>query len=104
MILFVCTGNTCRSPMAAAMARKMGLQAESAGLSAFPGMPATPQALRAAQRHGGDLAGHRARMVDAEMVKRADAVIAFWDGASRGTKSLIGYAKECGKALYIKRI
>lgn len=39
-----------------------------------------------------------------EMVKRADVVIAFWDGASRGTKSLIGYAKECGKALYIKRI
>ena len=74
MILFVCTGNTCRSPMAAAMARKMGLQAESAGLSAFPGMPATPQALRAVQRHGGDLAGHRARMVDAEMVKRADLI------------------------------
>ena len=74
MILFVCTGNTCRSPMAAAMARKMGLQAESAGLSAYPGLPATLPAIRAAQRHGGDLTAHRARMVDGEMVKRAKII------------------------------
>ncbi|MBQ6803658.1 MAG: low molecular weight protein arginine phosphatase [Clostridia bacterium] len=74
MILFVCTGNTCRSPMAAAMAGKMGLEAASAGLSAFPGVPATPQAIRAARRHGGDLSGHRAQMVTAQLVKAADFI------------------------------
>lgn len=74
MILFVCTGNTCRSPMAAAMARKMGLEAASAGLSAFPGMPATAQAIRAAMRHGGDLSGHRAQMVSAQLVMAADII------------------------------
>ena len=74
MILFICTGNTCRSPMAAAMARKMGLQAESAGLSAFPGMPATPQAIRAAYRHGADLTEHRAQLVDEKLIARADTI------------------------------
>lgn len=74
MILFVCTGNTCRSPMAAAMAGKMGLEAVSAGLSAFPGVPATPQAICAARRHGGDLSGHRAQMVTAQLVKAADFI------------------------------
>ena len=60
--------------MAAAMALKMGLNAESAGLSAFPGMPATDQAIGAARRHGGDLTAHRARMVDEDMVKRASII------------------------------
>ena len=80
MILFVCTGNTCRSPMAAAMALKMGLQAESAGLSAFPGMPATPQAIRAAHRHGADLTAHRARMADGEMIERAERIFPMTRG------------------------
>lgn len=74
MILFVCTGNTCRSPMAAAMAVKLGLQAESAGLSAFPGMPATPQAIRAARRHGADLTAHRARPVEEALLSRAEII------------------------------
>lgn len=71
LILFVCTGNTCRSPMAEAMARKMGLDAQSAGLSAAPGMPASPQAIRAARRHGADLSGHRARQMNAALAEAA---------------------------------
>ena len=55
MILFVCTGNTCRSPLAAALARAYGVDAQSAGLSADPGDVATPEAVRASQRHGADL-------------------------------------------------
>ena len=38
------------------------------------------------------------------MVQRADIVIAFWDGKSKGTKSLINNAKVMGKVLYIKNI
>ena len=39
-----------------------------------------------------------------EMVDEADQVIAFWDGKSRGTKSLIEYAKKRGKAADVKMI
>ena len=39
-----------------------------------------------------------------EMVDEADKVVAFWDEKSRGTKSLIEYAKKCGKILEVKMI
>ena len=74
MILFVCTGNTCRSPMACALARAAGIDADSAGLSAYPGSPATPQAIRAARRHGGDLSAHRAKQADRALLERADMI------------------------------
>ena len=75
MILFVCTGNTCRSPLAAALARARGIEAESAGTAAWPGERATAQAQRAAQRHGADLTAHRARQVDATVLRRAERVL-----------------------------
>lgn len=71
MILFVCTGNTCRSPMAAALARAHGVDAQSAGLCARPGAPASPKAVRAAGLYGADLSAHRARQVDEELLKSA---------------------------------
>ena len=76
MILFVCTGNTCRSPLAAALVRARGIQADSAGIAACPGAPATPQAVRAAARRGGDLTGHRAQPVTGQLMAQADAVYA----------------------------
>lgn len=74
MILFVCTGNTCRSPMAAALARKAGIDAQSAGLYALPGAPATSAAIRAAAACGADLSAHRAQAVNAELLSQAQAV------------------------------
>jgi len=74
VILFVCTGNTCRSPLAAALTRSRGIDAESAGLTAWPGSPATPEAIRAAKRHGADLTRHQAQPVTEELLKKADQV------------------------------
>lgn len=63
-ILFVCTGNTCRSPMAEALWRAMGFNASSAGVSAWSGQPAAEHAQAAVKRYGGTLDSHRARDLD----------------------------------------
>ena len=74
VILFICTGNTCRSPLAAALARSQGVDAESAGIMVWPGSPATPEAIRAAARHGADLTHHQARPVTEELMQKAEQV------------------------------
>lgn len=88
MILFVCTGNTCRSPLAAALAQKMGWAAESAGLAAAEGDPATDAACRAAIRHGLALEGHRARPVTRELIAGADRVYAMTAGHAAALRAL----------------
>ena len=77
MILFVCSGNTCRSPMAAALARAHGVDAQSAGLNADPGDPAAPEAVYVAQRYGADLRTHEARNVQAKLIREASQVYAM---------------------------
>lgn len=79
-LLFVCTGNTCRSPMAEgiynAKAVLLGLPpAESAGIFAVPGDPATPYAITAAADYGADLSAHQARPVTAELLAACDLVL-----------------------------
>lgn len=78
-ILFVCTGNTCRSALAEGIARarlgpESGIAFESAGLDALDEAPATPHALAVAAEAGADLDAHRARQATREMVERADCV------------------------------
>lgn len=83
-ILFVCTGNTCRSPMAEAIARRVAAElgwyevaVASVGVSAAEGDLASRGAARAALRHGLDLADHRARRLTPADVARADLVLAM---------------------------
>ncbi len=81
-LLFVCTGNTCRSPMAAAVARdavaRRGwrhVAVRSAGLSALTGTPAAENAVRVVGERGLDLSGHEARALTPELVEWADLVL-----------------------------
>ena len=77
MILFICTGNTCRSPMAEALARSRGHQAESAGLSVMGPSPAAGEARKAVERRGLSLENHVSRQVTGEMLKKADRIYAM---------------------------
>ena len=73
--LFVCTGNTCRSPFAEAVARHAGQDAESAGLAAYPGDAPPPDAVAVARELGLDLSSHRARPLTTELLDQAEVVV-----------------------------
>jgi protein-tyrosine-phosphatase len=94
-VLFVCTGNICRSPFAEAVARDEGLEVESAGLQAFPGGGPTNDAIAVAREFGYDLSSHRARPVTAEMLDRADVVVGM---TAAHVKALGGSARLLGEA------
>ncbi len=77
-VVFLCTGNTCRSPLAAALAaRTWGEHARfsSAGLQAVAGEPASDGARVVATELGADLSAHRSRPLDATLLSEADWVI-----------------------------
>ena len=81
-LLFVCTGNTCRSPMAEAIARRMlaerGLSdvtVSSAGTSAWDGATASDGSLLVGMERGVDLGAHRARQLTPEIVRDSDVIL-----------------------------
>jgi protein-tyrosine-phosphatase len=84
-ILFVCTGNICRSPLAEALlrdyAQKQGyghrLAVSSAGTHAWDGNPATAEACAAGSKWGLDLTHHRAREVRRSLIDGSDIVLAM---------------------------
>jgi protein-tyrosine-phosphatase len=83
-ILFVCTGNTCRSPLAEVIARQAlesrgwdHVSVDSAGTSAVWGAPASEGSRAAAAAIGLDLSGHRSQPVTAELVQSADIILAM---------------------------
>ncbi|MFQ5944573.1 MAG: hypothetical protein ACE5JF_13580 [Anaerolineales bacterium] len=87
-VLFVCTANLCRSPMAAALFRdllaKSGLaeawQVESAGTWGFDGYPAMPQTQVVLQERGLDVRQHRSRRVSAELLRPFDLILVMERG------------------------
>jgi protein-tyrosine-phosphatase len=83
-LLFVCTGNTCRSPMAEAIARsrlaELGwdrVDVSSAGIAARSGSHASEGAIRAAQAHGLDLSHHRSTLLTQDIAAEADLILAM---------------------------
>jgi protein-tyrosine phosphatase len=82
-VLFVCTGNTCRSPMAERRFRRLCRQrhvaatVKSAGLMATPGLPATAEAATVLARHGLTLADFRSSEVTADLLESATLIVAM---------------------------
>ena len=79
MILFVCTGNTCRSPMAEAIFNhrkgEIDCDAQSAGVYAAPGAPASAHAKEACRELGVDLSAHSSQPLTADLIAKADLII-----------------------------
>jgi len=92
VVVFVCTGNTCRSPLAEAICKKLladrlgceagelnahGYHVFSAGLSAMPGHPAAPEAIAVASEYGAELSLHRSRPLSEGLAATADYLLAM---------------------------
>lgn len=95
VIVFVCTGNTCRSPMAEALCKKRladllgcrideladrGYLVQSAGLAAGPGFPAATEAVEVVRSYGADLSAHESQPLTLELAVRADHLLVMTQG------------------------
>jgi protein-tyrosine phosphatase len=107
-IAFVCTGNTCRSPMAEGLARKLlaerlsvrgdelgqfGFELCSLGVQAASGQPASKHALVVMKEQGVDLSGHESRAAAAEDLSRFEHVYCM----TRGHRAALAAALPPGK-------
>ncbi len=77
-IIFICTGNTCRSPVAEGLMKKLlddrgiaDISVSSAGLAAYPGDEVSPESVTAAKAYGVDISAHRSRALSAYMLDSA---------------------------------
>ena len=106
-MIFVCTGNTCRSPMAEAIAKKLkpSLKITSMGVAAFNGSPASESACIVMEEMGLCLASHRSKMIDQKLLQSAKLVLTMTQAHLLSVKSLCKganaftlaeYAGECG--------
>jgi protein-tyrosine phosphatase len=90
LVLFVCTGNTCRSPLAEALCKKKlcdrlgcapqelpqrGFLILSAGVSAFEGDEAAACAVEVAREHGADLSQHTSKPLDRHLAAQTDHLL-----------------------------
>src|SRR2546423_11960373 len=78
-VLFVCTGNVCRSPVAEGIFRhavrgRGDFRVMSAGLGAMEGQPPSPYAVQAVRELGIDISNQRSRMLTPDLVQQADYV------------------------------
>lgn len=88
-VLIVCTGNTCRSPMAVAILRRLALeqgielQVDSAGTYATEGGSAHPHAIQVMREKGLDIGDHRTKQFTPQLAEEADLILTMTQGNKR---------------------
>jgi protein-tyrosine phosphatase len=102
LIVFVCTGNTCRSPMAERICRRLlaqrlgcrpeelarkGYEVISAGVAAYNGAPASREAVEVMREIGIDLSDHVSHGLTSETIFQADYIFAMTDGHLRQVRA-----------------
>ena len=108
MVLFVCTGNTCRSPMAETLFRELiaerlgcrpdeierhGVVVASAGIAAWGGGKASTGALEAMRERGADLSGHESQPLTENLARQADVI---WTMTASHRANILAQFPEAG--------
>lgn len=98
-VLFVCTGNTCRSPMAEGLFQQAAKKhpewiAGSAGLAAYPNTPASRETLASLAKNGIDLSRHASRQLTRELINNSTDIFVMTQAHLAAIQTGMPEAKE----------
>ena len=105
-ILFVCTGNVCRSPMAEGIAKKLWqergkkIKIYSAGTAALPGLKASPLSIKIMKKRGITIDSHRSTLLNKKTVEEADLILVMEQRHKKEILNISPFAE--GKVFLLK--
>ncbi|MFO7891799.1 MAG: low molecular weight protein arginine phosphatase [bacterium] len=100
-ILFVCTGNSCRSPMAEGILRDYlkrnkieNFEVASAGIMAPSGLPASNYSLMVSVENGIDLSSHRSQLIDRDLIESSDLILVMEESHKKFIAKFFPFSKD----------